>query len=277
MPNNDKFNAPDADIILRALGPPKRDFRVHKLVLSLASPVFKDMFSLPQPTPNGSRESTVTEVEIVEVTDPAGALDIVLKMIYPFVPPPLDGDLNTLVKCLIVAEKYKIEGAGSQLYRALVQMSATHPLRVYATAARFGFTNLIGSTSRHIFSSVHLLGIPELPDDFDSVSATAYHRLVRQRAAYLEAAVGVIKQTPLKSWCSDCPGTRYAAEEVSRLRLAHLVITGTPVEAGACFEAWVKAYGKNTDCEEDCIPKFIRSAITRVCRKSLEEIIIEAD
>jgi hypothetical protein len=127
MPINDKFDAPDADIILRTLGPPKRDFRVHKLVLSLASPVFKDMFSLPQPTSNDSRKSTVAEVEIVEVTDPAGALDIVLKMIYPFVPPPLDGDLDTLVECLVIAEKYNIEGAESRLYRALAQMSCYPP------------------------------------------------------------------------------------------------------------------------------------------------------
>jgi len=47
MSNDEKFDAPDAEIILRALGPPRRDFRVHKLVLSLASPVFKDMFSFP--------------------------------------------------------------------------------------------------------------------------------------------------------------------------------------------------------------------------------------
>jgi len=88
MPKGEKFDALDADIILRALGPPKRDFRVHKLILSLASPVFKGMFSLPQPALDGSRESTVAGIEIVEVTDPAGALDIILRMIYPSFTPP---------------------------------------------------------------------------------------------------------------------------------------------------------------------------------------------
>ena len=40
-PEDENFDAPDADIILRALGPPKHDFRVYKLLLSLASPLSK--------------------------------------------------------------------------------------------------------------------------------------------------------------------------------------------------------------------------------------------
>ena len=95
MSDDEKFDAPDADIILRALGPPERDFRVHKFLLSLASPVFKHMFSLPRPTSDNSGESTVAEVEIVEVTDPAEALDIVLRMIYPsFTSPSLGRDFD---------------------------------------------------------------------------------------------------------------------------------------------------------------------------------------
>ena len=202
MPKGENFNAPDADIILRALGPPKRDFRVHKLILSLASPVFKGMFSLPQPTSGSSRESTVAGIEVVKVTDPAGALDIILRMIYPSsTPPSLDGDFDfdTLVECLVIADKYEIGRAGSQLRDALARTCLTRPLRVYAVAARFGFAKLMDFTSHHIFSSIHLPGIPELPDDFDFVSATAYHRLVRQRAIYVEEVAEVIKQTPLKS------------------------------------------------------------------------------
>jgi len=170
MQKDENFDAPDADIILRALGPPKHDFRVHKVLLSLASPVFKDMFSLPQPTLGDSAESTVAEVEIVEVTDPADALDIVLRIIYPFDPPSLDGNFNTIVECLVIADKYDIKRAKLQLCSALTRMGATEPLRVYAVASRFGFANLVDSTSSHIILSVHLAGIPELPDDFNCAS-----------------------------------------------------------------------------------------------------------
>jgi len=258
MSNDEKFNAPDADIILRALGPPKRDFRVHKLVLSLASPVFKDMFSLPQPTSGESRKSSAAELEIVEVTDPTDALDVILRMVYPFAPPSFDGSLDTLVECLVIADKYDIQGARSRLRDVLARASSTQSLRVYAIASRFGFANLVDSASRHILSSVHLTGIS------DSVPASAYHKLVRHRASYLEAVVEIIKQAPLKTNCYSCPGGIYGAEEVTRLRLAHLVMAGTPVEVKACVEAWVKAYGHNAECDEDCIPKFICSVISRV-------------
>ena len=264
MSKDEKFDNPNADIILRALGPPERDFRVHKIVLSLASPVFKDMFSLPQPTSDDPRKSTVAEVEIVEVTDSAEALDIVLRLIYPFVPPSFDGDLDILVECLVIADKYDIKGAKSRLYSALARTNVTQSLQVYAIAARFGFAKLVDSASLHILSSVHLARISELPDDFDFVSATAYHKLVRQRANYLDAVVEVIKKTPLQSRCCNCPGGKHFAEEVFRLRLTHLIITGTPVEAGPCFGAWVDVYGYNSDCEGDCVQTFIRFAISRV-------------
>ena len=255
------FNVPDGDIILRALGPPSHDFRVHKLVLSLASPVFKDMFSLPQPTPDNS---TVAEVEIVEVADPPDALDIILRLIYPFAPPSFDGSLNTLVECLIVADKYNIKAAKARLNQELGRSYVADSLRVYAIAYRFGFAKIVDSTSRIILSDIHLPGIPELPDDFNFVPATTYHKLVRHHASYLEEVVEVIKQTPLRSKCHDCPGWKSSAEVLFRLRLANLVIMGTPVDVKACFGAWVKAYGNNADCEADCVLKFIYLAISRV-------------
>ena len=261
MHQDETFNFPDGDIILRALGPPSCDFRVHKLVLSLASPIFEDMFSLPQPTPEDTA-SSAAEVEIVQVTDPPEALDIVLRLIYPAVPPSSGGCLDTLVECLVITDKYEIEGAKARLRRALVQYNTTQPLRVYAIASRFGFANLADSTSRHILSMVHISGISKLPDDFDFVPATVYHKLVRHQASYIEAVVEIVKQTSLKSRCDSCLGAPVG--EIFRLRLAHLIITGTPVEAKTCFSAWVKAYGPNTDCKEDCVLKFICIAISRV-------------
>ena len=256
--NDRMFGPPEGDVILRALGPPTRDFRVHKLVLSLASPVFKDIFSLPQPT------SDVAGMGIVEVTDPPNALDIILRMIYPSTPPSFDGNLDTLVECLIIADKYDVRGPKARLYHILTQLNVTQPLRVYAIASRFGFANIVNSASRRVTSAVHLPGIPELPDDFNFVPATVYHKLIRNHASYLEAVVEVIDQTSLKSKCHNCPERKSSAEEIFRLRLAHLVITGTPVEAQACFAAWVKAYGYNGKCGEECVLKFICSVISRV-------------
>ena len=130
---DDCFEAPDGDIILRTQGPPIHDFRVHKLILSLASSVFRNMFGVPQPrshTPN-------IDVDVVDVTDPPRALDLVLKLIYPFPPPKVD-DLDLLVQGLIIADKYNIEGVRVRLREPLNKLMKEEPLRVYAIALRFG-------------------------------------------------------------------------------------------------------------------------------------------
>lgn len=266
MSKDEKFEAgPDPDLILRARGPPKRDFRVHKLVLSLASPVFRGMFTLPQPTTpthDKSKESDVAEMDIVEVTDPPRALEIVLRMIYPFEPPSYDGNLDVLVECLVVADKYEINGAMSRLRGALSRVSASKALRVYAIALRFEFTDLAESASHHILSSVNLTGIPQLPDDFELITATAYHKLVRQHMKRLEAVEDAIHRTPIQSSCFGCPGGKTSAGEVFRGRLIRIIMRGTPVDSSACMTAWVKAYGENTECPTSCVPKFIRAAIS---------------
>ena len=267
MSNDEKFDAADADVILRARGPPKRDFRVHKLILSLASPVFKDMFSLPQPTTPISDDPTLSEMvqtDIVEVTDPPRALDAILRMIYPFTPPSFNGNLDMIVECLTIADKYEIRGAMSQLRSALSGVNASQVLQVYAIASRFGFTGLVKSTSQHILSSVNLIGIPQLPDDFEFIPATTYHKLVRQHVSRLEAVVEVVNRTSFKSSCYSCPGGKSFAVEVFRARLVQIIMKGTPVMASACLEAWVKAYGHNSECENDCVVKFICGAISRV-------------
>ena len=72
------FDWDDADVILRAIhGTDSRDFRVHKLLPSLTSPVFKDMFGLPQPP------SETLEIHTIDVTDPPRALEVILRLFTP--------------------------------------------------------------------------------------------------------------------------------------------------------------------------------------------------
>lgn len=268
MSEEKSFDFPGADVILRVLGPPARDFRAHKLLLSLASPVFKDMFfpSRPiTPTPGQFAMSSVAELDIVPVTDPPHALDAVLRVIYPVPSPPLDRNLDTIVQCLIVADKYKIEAAMSRLRNVLSRIPLTNgfkAIRIYGIASRFEFTELADNISRQI-SSVNIAGISGFPDDFEFIPAATYQKLVRQRACYLEAVTDGIRQAPVKPMCSDCPGGPLA-EEVFKLRLSQLVMRGTALEAKACFEAWVKAYGRNAACKEDCVTKFIRFTVAKV-------------
>ena len=96
-------NPPDADVILRT--PEGKELRAHQLVLSLSSPVFRDMFSSPLPT-----ETEPPKLAIVDVHDSPEALEIFLQIIYPVPNSPIN-DLDTLTSVLKLADKYDAKAA----------------------------------------------------------------------------------------------------------------------------------------------------------------------
>ena len=114
-------NLPDADIILRASG--GKEFHAHKLVLSLASPVFRDMFSVPQPPP--TNESP--KLPVVDVHDSPEALEIFLQFIYP-IRNPVIRDAYTLASIVRLADKYDAKDA--------VNLHKGYPPSMYNASAK---------------------------------------------------------------------------------------------------------------------------------------------
>ena len=179
------FDWDDADVILRAThDTDSRDFRVHKLFLSYWSPVFRDMFKLPQPS------SATSTIDVVDVTDSPRALDAILRFIYPSIDIPVIHDLAFLSEILAVADKYDIGVARSRLRRRLAELAATEPLKVYAIACRLGFEDEMKVASSYT-TSIDLLGLTELPDEFKSISATEYHRLIHLHSRYRKASATI--------------------------------------------------------------------------------------
>ena len=75
MPHD--FNdSPTADIILRSAGPKVAEFKAHRIVLSLASPFFETMFTLPQ---SGTEKS----LSVCDLSEDANTVEALLKLIYP--------------------------------------------------------------------------------------------------------------------------------------------------------------------------------------------------
>ena len=91
-------NPSDADVILRASG--GKEFHAHKLILSLASPVFRDMFSVPQPPP-----TSPSQLLTVDVGDHPPELKRFLQTIY-HIRNPLIYDVEALASVLRLAAKY---------------------------------------------------------------------------------------------------------------------------------------------------------------------------
>ena len=71
------FDMPDASLIIRSSD--LVDFRVHKSVLVMGSPFFKDLLSLPQP----SDSETVDGIPVVQLSESSELLNSLVSILYP--------------------------------------------------------------------------------------------------------------------------------------------------------------------------------------------------
>jgi hypothetical protein len=71
------FDAPDANLIIQSSD--LVNLRVHKPVLAMASPFFKDLLSLPQP----SDSETVDGLPVVRMTESSEVLNSLVSILYP--------------------------------------------------------------------------------------------------------------------------------------------------------------------------------------------------
>ena len=75
------FDHAKADIILRSSD--NIDFRVFKLLLSLASPFFETLFDIPQPAEEVGDQEVKDGLAVVRVTEDSKTLDALLRFCYP--------------------------------------------------------------------------------------------------------------------------------------------------------------------------------------------------
>src|ERR1700734_898004 len=95
------FDNPNADVVLRSAD--NVDFRTFKLILSLPSPIFDDMFGMIQP----SSESSINEMKdgapVVSVSESTVTLKRLLEFCHPNCVPVLD-NLEVISGILAAAE-----------------------------------------------------------------------------------------------------------------------------------------------------------------------------
>lgn len=112
---------PGADIVLRSCD--KHDFQARKAILSFASSVFNDMFSLPQPT---GRESGISMDDPIELSETGRVIDALLRYCYPLPNPPIV-DLVLAGLVLHAAEKYDIAIAVTEMIAVIHDQRLARP------------------------------------------------------------------------------------------------------------------------------------------------------
>ncbi|KAJ7117845.1 hypothetical protein C8R44DRAFT_708179 [Mycena epipterygia] len=181
--NEDPFNDVAADIIVRS-STDNVDFRVHKAFLAIASPVFRDMLSLPQPGDIQTDASGVhmkDGLHIVPVDEDKATLGTLLRMCYPawmlLDCEQLFPTTEILLAVFVAARKYAMDGIERQVRAELVapRFIDPNPLRIYALAVQHGLFDEAKICAKYT------LRTPVLGRDYiaelESITAGAYHRL----------------------------------------------------------------------------------------------------
>ncbi|EIM88787.1 uncharacterized protein STEHIDRAFT_166783 [Stereum hirsutum FP-91666 SS1] len=135
------FQSPTADCILRSSD--NVDYRVHKLILSLASPIFESMFSLPTPTPTDKSDgdsSTRDGLPVIPVPETSAILNTILCLCYP-THHKLTRDLSSLMTTYDAAEKYSMDDILPRLQEQLIEIADYNTSSAYA----FGYRHQLKS------------------------------------------------------------------------------------------------------------------------------------
>ncbi|KAG2365009.1 hypothetical protein BDR07DRAFT_1459318 [Suillus spraguei] len=165
------FNNPNHDIILRSAD--GVDFYHFKLILSLVSPIFGDMFTLPQ---------NASELAVpVLVTEPSTILHPLLLLSYPSASAdPIFSSIDDAKAVLEAAQKYEMDAV---LYRIgdiiAAQFLSKIPLGVYGVSCLAGYRH---HARRAATRSLEIKNLGRPSTEFtgmEAISAFDYHRILR--------------------------------------------------------------------------------------------------
>ena len=196
-----QFTADDADIILRASRcDVPREFRVHKIILSMSSPVFKDMFNIPQPVSSDTHAESA--VPVIEIDHAPEELETFLHMIYPFQFPSMP-TLDAISRALVILDKYGVRGGPLQVLKDLLvspDFLENHPIQVYSIACWWKFKHEADVAAPYT-SSLDVLSSART-EDIQRMTGMEYHRILilsRQRGINCEDCI-----RNLPSTCIGC-------------------------------------------------------------------------
>ena len=142
---------PNGDIILRSSD--SVDFHINRSVLAASSPVFRDMFSLPQP-PN---DATPDAHPVVHLSEDSETLNSLVSMLYPVVP-DIPHNSNGILNLLAATTKYDMDAVQSFIRAEVSRTGLLSPplnnsFHVYAIAYRKGLAPEMATAARDTLGS----------------------------------------------------------------------------------------------------------------------------
>ena len=133
----------DGDIVLKSSDGVL--FRTHKVILSLSSPFFRDMFSLPQA---GTPPDGTSGGPIIPFSEPSEIIDTLLRVVYPDEDPDLKlvHEIEGVVEAAI---KYDMPKCISIMRKKLILGASKEPIRVFMIACKNKLAD-VASAAAHL-------------------------------------------------------------------------------------------------------------------------------
>lgn len=198
------FNSDTADCILRSAD--GVDFRLHTLILSMASSVFESMFTLPKPpseSPGGEKQKD--QLPVIPVSEESSLLDLLLRLIYPTsavstVDQIASEPLSTIISLYETADKYAMLSLISFFREHLIEHAPRNPIVAYAFGCRHQLSWLVDAAATASLET----DIDDLPysPQLELITASDLYRL----QLYHRQCQQVADPVPISEWSpSDVP------------------------------------------------------------------------
>ena len=173
------LDVPDAHIILRSSD--QVNFRVHKSLLAMSSPFFKDLLSLPQPP----GDELVDGLPVVQLSEDADLLNSLISLLYPIRRVKPDS-YEKVFALLNACHKYDMESI--QLYIRDEVKLGRFPVPVKDQAfSAYALASSMGLSPEALHAAHLTLGQPmtfeSLGEGLRSFKGQALWELVRYRVA----------------------------------------------------------------------------------------------
>ncbi|KAF7986614.1 hypothetical protein HWV62_26408 [Athelia sp. TMB] len=205
-PNLLDIDHPDADILVRSAD--GVNYRTFRFLLSMASPILKDMFGLPRQVDSESTngvDEILDGLPVVQFAEDSATLRHLLPLCYPvsyhgvrvIAKPNSLAEVNGVLKA---ARKYEMDGAFRIAVAWLLDPAflTTEPLRVFTIACFHRLSDEASTAARCtlVHPILHETNIPEI----SSINAGLLQSVLLYHRHCVQAAIAVVEN--LDSWMS---------------------------------------------------------------------------
>ena len=155
------------------------NFRVNKVVLSVSSPFFADMFALPQPPDN----EVIDGLPVVRLSEEAETLNSLLTMLYP-IPYVVPDGYDKALQLLAASQKYDMGGVQYSIRTEIeswrpIALTGTEAFRAFAISSGAKLLPEMETSARHTLNFP--MTLEYLSDELPLFEGWALRDLVRYR------------------------------------------------------------------------------------------------